>query len=233
MSDRKQEQLPLPYGHTAALGAADFLVAPSNRLAVEWIERWPDWPFTALVVAGPEGSGKTHLAGLWQARSGANAIDLHGKRLEEIAGVTGQARNVLIDDCDRFAGNEEAELALLQLYNLLRAADGRLLLTAQRPPAEWPVALPDLASRLNSAMVVTLDRPDDTLLAALAVKLFDDRQLSIGPDIVPLLLERAERSFAGIARAVEALDNRSLEDRRNITPALVRKVLAELEGTDR
>lgn len=231
MSAGTPEQLPLPLGYRTALGVEDFLVAPSNRLAVEWIERWPDWPSTALVISGPKGSGKTHLAALWLARAGAEALDLRGTDLEQVARrVAGGACAVLIDDCDHLAGNAAAELALLQLYNLLTAAGGRLLLTAARPPAEWQVALPDLASRLASAMVVTLDPPDDALLAALAIKLFDDRQLAIGPEIVPLLLARAERSFAGIARAVDLLDRRALEDRRNITPALARKVLAELEG---
>ena len=53
-------------------GASDFLVAPANEAAVAWLDRWPDWPAPALALAGPAGSGKTHLAPcLRGARSGA------------------------------------------------------------------------------------------------------------------------------------------------------------------
>ena len=57
----------------AALGykQGDFPVADCNLAAVQWIDRWPDWPGPILVVSGPAGCGKTHLAHVWQERSGA------------------------------------------------------------------------------------------------------------------------------------------------------------------
>jgi chromosomal replication initiation ATPase DnaA len=226
------EQLPLPLPYATARGAEDFLVTPGNRSAVDWIGRWPDWPFTALILVGPAGSGKTHLAGLWRGRSDARAVALEGIGLEEIAAIAGPGRTALVDDCDRAAGDPAAELALLQLHNLMRAAGGHLLLTAGRPASAWPVMLPDLASRLNAAMVATLDPPDDALLAAVAVKLFADRQLRISPGVIPLLLTHGRRSFAGLAKAVDALDRISLAGRREITPALARGILLDLAGGD-
>jgi chromosomal replication initiation ATPase DnaA len=221
------EQFPLALGHTVAFGVEDFLVAPCNRNAVEWIGRWPDWPFTALVLAGPLGCGKTHLAELWRARSQAHLIDLSpaAVTLEQGALIAGGARTALLDDADIALSDGRAEIALLQLYNMIRAAQGQLLLTATKPPSQWTISLADLASRLNSAMVITIDPPDDDLLASLAVKLFADRQLGVAEGVIPLMLSRGERSFAGIGRAVDALDRAALSAKRSITVAFARDVL--------
>jgi len=222
------KQLPLMLGHRVALGLEDFLVAPSNARAVEWIDRWPDWGFTALVVVGPEDSGKTHLAELWRSRAGAVAIDPTALRLEQAALIATHTQTAMIDGGDRAAGDPAAEIGMLQLYNLLRAAKGQLLVTAVRPPAEWGLALPDLASRLNAAMVVTIDPPDDSLLAAVALKQFADRQVTVGEGVINVILSRGERSFAGVARAIDALDRAALAGRRPITVPLAREVLEGL-----
>lgn len=221
-------QLPLSLGHSVALGVENFLVAPSNRLAVGWIERWPNWPFTALVVTGPSGSGKTHLGQLWQARARAESVDCFAAGVERIALLAERAAAAWVDDADRVAGDPAAEAMLLHLYNLVQAAGGRLLLGATRPPNGWKLELPDLRSRLNAAMVVEIEPPDDTLLASVAVKLFSDRQLMVGEDVVTLLVTRGERSFAWLARAVGALDRAALAAKRPVTAALAREILAEL-----
>ncbi|MEM8951362.1 MAG: DNA replication protein, partial [Pseudomonadota bacterium] len=60
-------QLPLAFDHRTARGIEDFMPAESNRDALAWLERWPDWPAPALVLHGPSGAGKTHLAQIWAA----------------------------------------------------------------------------------------------------------------------------------------------------------------------
>ncbi|MFD1378957.1 P-loop NTPase family protein [Fodinicurvata halophila] len=69
------KQLTLEIEPRPALGREDFLVSPGNRAAVEWIDRWPDWPAPTLALSGPAGSGKTHLAQVWRVRSQALALD--------------------------------------------------------------------------------------------------------------------------------------------------------------
>lgn len=68
------EQLGLDLPSVAALGREDFLVAPSNALAMAMIDAWPNWQGGKLVLSGPEGAGKTHLAHVWAQRSGAKLI---------------------------------------------------------------------------------------------------------------------------------------------------------------
>ena len=221
-------QIPLGLGHRVALGREDFLVAASNRLAAEWVERWPDWPFSTLVLVGPPGCGKTHLGHLWRARAGAESVELGTLRLEQAAALAEGAKAVLVDDADRAVRDPATQTTLLHLYNLLRAAGGHLLLTADRPPSEWNLSLADLASRLNSAMVIRIGSPDDALLSQVALKLFADRQLAVGEDVIALLVTRGERSFAAMANAVEAIDRAALSAKRPVTAALAREILGSI-----
>lgn len=215
-------QLTLRLGHRTAMAAEDFLVADSNAEAVAWIDRWPDWPAPALVVYGPPGCGKTHLANVWRARSGGPllAAELLG-RADPVA-LLGGRPHCAIEEPD--AGVDE--LALLHLYNLLAEVRGTMLLTARRPPSRWQIRLPDLRSRLAAAPAVGVQPPDDALMAAVVVKLFADRQLQVRQDVVDHLLRHIERSFEAARAAVAALDEASLARRRPITAALARAVLA-------
>lgn len=211
------EQLLLGFEHEAASGAEDFLPAACNREALAWLERWPDWPAPAFVLHGPPGCGKSHLARIWAAQSGARRLDTAAlPRLEtDLPGA------VLLDPAEPIAD----ETALLQLYNRLREQRGSLLLTARRPVAAWSIRLPDLASRLRAAPAVAIGAPDDDLLAALLVKLFGDRQLAVAEGVIGYLIRHMERSFAAARTLVEALDRRSLQSQRPVTVGLARAVL--------
>jgi chromosomal replication initiation ATPase DnaA len=207
------EQLLLGFAHDAASGIEDFMPADGNREARAWLARWPDWPAPALVLYGLAGSGKSHLARIWAARSGAVQI--------EPAVALEPPRAALLDPAEPVGD----EVALLQLYNRLREQGGHLLLVARRPAAAWALRLPDLASRLRAAPAVAIEPPDDALLAALLVKLCDDRQLAISEGVVDYLIRHMERSFAAARAVVEALDRRSLRERRPVTVTLARAVL--------
>ena len=218
-------QLTLDLGHRPALGMDDFLVTPCNREAVAWIDRWPDWPGPALAIHGPPGCGKTHLAHVFRARSAAKLIAPEALGRTEPDGLLGEARVCMLDDAGRVAGGSVRERALLHLYNVVAEHQGHLLLAARKPPGRWPVGLPDLRSRLAAMPAVSVGAPDDELIGALLVKLFADRQLRVGQDVVAFLLTRMERSFDAARRMVAAIDETALAERRNITVPLVRDVL--------
>ncbi len=144
-----EAQLPLDLGHRPALSEGDFLVAPCNAEAHAWLERWPDWPGPASVIFGPAECGKTHLAHLFAARSGAVTVAAADLTVADPPRLLGQARAVVVEDCDRAGGNLD-EAALFHLINLAKEAGGFLLLTGREAPARWAVRLPDLRSRLNA-----------------------------------------------------------------------------------
>lgn len=225
-------QLTFDLGHRPALGRDDFLVAPCNAQAVAWLERWPDWPSHALALYGPIGSGKSHLlAAFSEARAADGVVRADAADLSTAAlpGLMASARFVLVDDLD----NLSDEQALFHLWNMTKES-GRFLVTASREaPARLTVGLPDLRSRLASMPAIGIGSPDDSLLAALLVKHFADRQLRVGEDVVAWLVGRMERSFAAIGAMVEALDRASLAERRPITVPLARSVLDAMDDDGR
>ena len=207
------QQLPLDLAYRPALGTADFVVADANRDAVAWIDRWPDWPAHALAIHGPKGCGKTHLAHVWQAKSGAVAL------AAPPADGAPPLRVVLDEPRDW------PETAFLHLYNALREAGGHLLIASEIPPARWEVALPDLASRLASIPAVALAAPDDELLISVMAKQFSDRGLEVNDDVLRYVASRIERSFAAAAEMVEKIDRAALAEQRRVTLALARTCL--------
>lgn len=216
-------QLPLDLPVRAARGRTAFLVAGPNARAVAEIDRWRDWPGGKLALAGPAGAGKSHLAAIWAAETGARR--LAGDALPEAAGLAGAS--VLVDEADAVPGCATSEARLLHLHNHVLGGGGRLLLVGRTPPARWAVALPDLASRLRATHVATIAAPDDVLLTAVMGKLFEDRGVAVAPDVVSYCVARMERSFAEAERVVAALDARALAAGRRIGKRLAAEVLAE------
>ena len=219
-------QLTFDLGQRPALGREDFLVAPSNEVAVAWIDRWPDWPAPVLALHGPPGAGKSHLGKVWQAASAARAIDPAAVGRVEPPDLLGAAEAWLLDDADRIAvTSDAAQEGLLHLYNLVVERGGALLLIGREAPARWSVSLPDLASRLAAVHAVALGPPDDALIEALLVKLFADRQLKVTAQEIRYLVTHMERSFAAARALVAAIDERALRERRDVRLPLIRDVL--------
>jgi chromosomal replication initiation ATPase DnaA len=218
------EQLVFDLPHRVAQGAEDFLLAACNRDAVAWLDRWPDWPAPALAVHGPAGSGKTHMARVWQARSGARLVTQSEIAAQPFSAFDDGACHWIVDDVA--PGMDEE--AFLHFYNAVAERRGTILFTARMPPSRWQVALADLRSRLAAAPAVAVGRPDDELLGAVLVKLFSDRQLAIGPDVLGYLLARMERSFPAARAVVAALDQQALAEHRKLSIPLARDVLTKL-----
>ncbi len=208
------------------MGREDFFVSSSNASAVSAVLDWQEWPKAKLVLVGPGGSGKTHLAHVWAERTKARLVSARQLDAERIHGLA--EGPVAIENADSSVGNLAEEEAMFHLHNLVAARGKRLLVTASAPPAHWRAVLPDLLSRMQEATTVSLSEPDDPLLAAVMVKQFNDRQLIVDPEVVLYLIRRIERSFANVRRVVEALDRTSLEEGRRITRMLARQVLDRL-----
>ena len=211
-------QLTFDWPTGVALGAEDFFVADANRTAYDMLAEPARWPLGKLVLTGPEGSGKSHLARVFAASR--DAVVLHADALP--ADRHPQTATV-VEDMDRLP--RASEEAMFHLHNHLAAHRLPLLMTARSLPGRWPIALPDLASRMQATTPAAIDAPDDALLQALLMKLFADRQLTLAPDVAAYLMPRIERSFAGAQRIVADLDAAALAEKRAITVRLAAQVL--------
>ncbi|MDX2225283.1 MAG: DNA replication protein [Rhodospirillaceae bacterium] len=204
-----------------ALGRADFYVGPANFEAVAWIDRWPDWPQRALAIFGPPGCGKSHLVQVFAARAAARVVAAADLRAAAIGELLATSAALAVEDCDGLVD----ERALLHALNLANELGRSLVMTAREPPARWPVALPDLRSRLAAVPAAGIDLPDDAMIEAVLVKLFADRQLIVAPDVVTYVTRRMDRSFDAARQLVAAADRRALAAGTAVTIPLVRTLL--------
>ena len=202
---------------------SDFFVSPANAVAFATVDGWRDWPGGKLVLTGPAGSGKTHLAHIWAQDSGGVIVAAQGLVRADLPGLAAVGV-VGIENAQQVAGDTAAEEALFHLHNMLLPA-GRLLLTAPAPARDWGLHLPDLKSRVEAAPVARLGAPDDALLSAVLVKLFADRQVEVQPSLIAWLLPRMERSIAAARSLVAALDGAALALGKPITRALAANVI--------
>lgn len=215
-------QLPLEFSPCPAYGEADFLPSDRNREALAWLTSWPDWPSHGLVLYGPKGSGKTHLAHIWAARAKAEFL---------VSPALDKGPRVVLEDAGNFMGDAVAEEGLFHLLNSLAARQGHILLTASMAPVLWPVRLPDLRSRLLALPAAHIESPDDEALMAVIGKLFADRQLRVPFEVVDYLVRRIERSYVAAHGAVAVLDAAALATGRAVTLPLARETLARLADT--
>lgn len=215
------QQLLLDMPLRTALGREDFFVSPANEQAVAAVDQWPDWPNPVMVLTGPKSSGKTHLAQVWRQISRARQISVAALTVEDVPSfLTDKA--LLVED---LPGENLNETALFHLINLAREQSGWLLLTAQRPAANWHIRLPDLASRLAAAGSAAIDAPDDALLRAILIKQFADRQISVDEAIINFMVARMERSAEAARQLVAEIDHEALRQKANVTRPFVSSIM--------
>ncbi len=210
-------QLPLDLGHAPGFSRDELVVTPANAGAATLVDRWPDWPAPVVILAGPAGSGKTHLGAIWCERSGASICR---------SNAVPSAAPAFVDNAD---DGQLDETALFHLINEARQSGSTLLIAARRFPGAWGVTLPDLASRLKAAVTIEVQEPDDALLAAVITKLFADRQVEVEAHVVNFLVRRIERSLATASDVVARLDALALDRQSRITRALAAEVVTAMD----
>lgn len=214
-------QLAFVLPHAESLTRDNFLEGPANEAALALVDSWPEWPNRIMLLVGPEGSGKSHLAAIWAEQAGARSIAAHALTAAAVPGALATGALVVED----LRSSDVDERALFHLMNLAREDEAFVLITAREPPSAFPVELRDLRSRLRAVPAVSLLPPDDQLFRALIVKFCADRQLAIDESVVSYLATRIERSYAAVRQAVEMLDAEALRLGRPVTRALAAELL--------
>lgn len=219
----RPRQIPLTLPAEPRFGREDFLVSPSNERAWDMIEAWPQWPAPVIILSGPEGAGKSHLAAIWARRSGAAVIRARDIALDCLDAL-GHRPAVLIEDA---GAGQVPERELFHLINIMKASQGSMLMTARAAPGHWALTLPDLLSRLRVAPVVEIAAPDDALVRAVLVKLFLDRQLTVDTSVIEYVAMRIERSLGAARTIVDLIDREALSQGRSITRPTVAGIMRD------
>jgi chromosomal replication initiation ATPase DnaA len=217
-------QLTLDLGHRPAVGREDFLVATSNEAAVSLVDQWPRWPSYGAIIEGPAGSGKSHLAGVWQQASDAVAIEAAALNVEMIPELL--SGNGLV--VENLGEDQVDETALFHALNLARQTSKHILFTSVRPVAKMGLQLPDLISRLLALPVARILPPDDALLRGVLLKHFSDRQIAVDEALLNYLVSRMPRSLGMAREVIAAIDAAALVEKAEVTRAFAGKILGRL-----
>ena len=214
-------QLAFALPHAESLTRDNFLEGPANAAGLALIDSWPEWPNRMMLLVGPEGSGKSHLAAIWAEQAGARSTTAHALTAAAVPGALATGALVVED----LRSSDFDDRALFHLMNLAREDGAFVLVTAREPPSAFQIELRDLRSRLRAIPAVSLLPPDDQLFRALIVKFCADRQLAVDETVVSYLATRIERSYAAAREAVELLDAEALRLGRPVSRALAAELL--------
>jgi len=198
-------QIALPLDWPAGDKQEDYLVSEANRPLIRHFEHWSLWPVMATILTGPRKSGRSLLGRIFAAKSGGELID------------------------NAESANEEA---IFHAWNRAQERRRPLILIVNAPPPAWSVRLPDLRSRLAATPVVRIEEPDDLLVGQLIEKLCHARGLAAPPELIRYLVPRIERSYFGVHRAVDALDELAYAQRQRLTVPLARRALSAMGVID-
>lgn len=214
-----EQQLFFPFSNTPSYTLADFFVSSSNHEAFECIRKWPNWPSLGMVILGPTGSGKTHLAHIWQQSSGARFFDqtIWSSTLE----------NFQVDQNTPLIFDEQfpEDTDFFHLLNMLKDSELPFLILKKKPFNQDQIHLKDLRSRLLNIPSVTLHAPNDDLIKAMILKQCADAQIMISDPILNYITTHMDRSYESIARLCKKLIHEIQGQRHNLTLPLVKSVM--------
>ncbi|MGD8910872.1 MAG: DnaA regulatory inactivator Hda [Chromatiales bacterium] len=222
------QQLPLGLSIRPSVDFASFIVG-RNGEAVSRL-RTPQDLF--IYLWGESGSGKSHLlqATCLQAHNEDRLpayLPLQSQQEidpEMLVGLENYAL-VCLDDLEHIAGKAAWERAIFNLFNLLRDHGGQLIVAADRPPANLPIELPDLASRLTWGPCYHLLPLDDDERLELLIASAERRGMSLSVETASFLLQRTPRDIHFLTLLIDRLDTASLAAQRRLTIPFVREIL--------
>lgn len=208
-----------------AYSREDFLVLPENEPVMRMLENVSLWKSHCMILYGEKASGKTHLAHIFADMHKESSVIMSAYSVMEegIPALVSKYKYIVLEN----AGKGVPEVNLFHLFNFAKDERARLLITAEKPYTEWGLKLPDLSTRLATAMAIGIPSPSDEMIVALLMKMFSDRQIYVAEEVFSYVISHTERSFSSIKNIVESADKLSLEEKRKITVPLIKKVMAE------
>lgn len=244
-------QLTLDFECRTAQGRADFVVSDCNRRAVNVIDRYPNWQGAGVVLVGDEHCGKTHLCHVWASKTqalwlhprdfllskrggdapwiekvGMEKVGIENKGGAKVAmqhmpqKIGDDVPRIIVDDAHTIPDFEQ----LFHLYNWVVNRGGHLLLTARDYPKMWNIGVPDVLSRVQALNTIPIENPDDMMIVLMMVKLFNDRQVRVAPDVLFYIVKRLPRRYNSVVAFVDYADKLAVTLNQPITIPLAKKI---------
>ena len=213
------KQQVIKFQFREAQNRENYIVSDSNINAVQWIDKYPYWKNSGLIIEGPKSSGKSHLVRVWQKKSDCNIYCSDKVNNEKID--ANDNRNLAIENLEKIKNYE----FFLHLLNYKKEKNLKYLLTTSHSIISQNIDLKDIKSRLLELPKVKITLPSDKLLKALIIKLLNEQGINITNNLVNYIINRIERSYNAVNLFVKDLNKISLEKKRNISIALIKEIL--------
>jgi DnaA family protein len=229
-------QIPLSVRLPDRAVFASFLPA-RNAEALEHARRLAGAEVSGLAwLCGPGGSGKTHLlqaiCAAASERMRAGYLPLAEVAQLGVGVLDGmpQLECLCLDDIDQVAGKADWERAIFGLLRELEDSGGRLIASAQAPPALVNWTLADLGSRCAAGAVFqlrVLDESEQQAALQLRARL---RGFELPAETSQWLQRRFPRDMRRLYELLDTLDEAALVAQRRLTIPFIREVLRGRAG---
>ena len=207
-----------------ALGIEDYIITESNNFAFDLISRMIRGEINQGTISGPSFSGKTHLSKILIKNIGNNESLYIDRDFRDIVEKVGSSNLIVIENIDNVI-EARLEEDLFHIINFTKENDKKLLMTSGKSISNIEFKLEDLKSRLNAIIEAKIMQPDDELMKLVLIKIFNDKQLLINPNVIDFLMSRLERSYKSMNDFIERIDKFSLEKGKKITIALINDLI--------
>lgn len=179
---------------------------------------------------GEKSAGKSHLLLATSEQSNLRALylplaELVQSAAPEMLQSLEHLDLLCIDDLDAISGHADWQEAVFHCFNRMQVAGCKLLVSAQKNPANIELTLADLRSRMGTALVYQLDSLNDDDKRQALILQAQSRGLELSDDVANYLLRHHSRDMSLLMDLLLELDKASLAAQRRLTIPFVRPFL--------
>jgi len=179
---------------------------------------------------GEHASGKSHLLLATAEKSSKNTLylplaDLVQSASPEVLQSVEHLDLLCIDNLEAIANHSEWQEALFHCFNRLQESGCKLLVAATHNPATIDLTLPDLRSRMATALIYQLESLDDNAKQQALILQAQSRGLDLPEEVASYVLRHHSRDMQVLMVLMQELDKASMVEKRRLTIPFIRQVL--------
>lgn len=230
--------------------SCEFLAGPENQLIGAAMSVLLDEPaprYNPLVISGPSGTGKTHLARglaakrlLSNAEGGERVVFVTGSDFARLlhdaieAGATASFRErfrgaslLILDDLTQLATKRVAQQELIHTIDAVIGGGGQIVITSRNMPSRIVGLAAGLTSRLVAGLSVTLAPPAANARLALIERFASLRRIALPHPAARTLADGLDATAPELSGAISELQMQAQLDGAMIDTNRVRRFIAD------